>query len=356
MGHTLERAARDLACAIDGVDWDAGAAQTAVNSLSRGVRTADPAEIAAAAAVLEERIARSRLEDADGVAIAVISVGTLVEYGADPAPLAGLMRAKFPAVLRAARSFADRCLAHLPADEDSLEPLYEHALVEVDDLPVTRDNLRRHLTDDRPGGVALAYLERWSLAAVAAWTRHRPTLERATADPELVASARAMQRSPAGWTHTLLQVQLDAPWRVLCPVEERAFALRLDGVCTNFDLHTLVADKLVEAGLPGERAAEGIVAYLAGGPQPASSHATGGFNFYDHRALGHDLRKPTEVPREFWVWNEGVPTDVAVWRGMRTLFVGPQVYSRTWGVGRTFSALSATAILEQEIPWPGTDR
>lgn len=390
----LDAAIRDLTEAVSGVDWDAERVQENVQTILGEVEDASTDELDAALACLVDRIRAHEVADGDGTAHVAITAGTLVENGADAAPLARVLLEKIPEVLRAARRYADLCLADprtpaageddesLDEDEDSidddevladdldegeedwseeeaedwteedwseddedsdeLEEGGEGEITHVDQRPILREVFRDHLAEDRGGAAALAYLGSWTLPAIAAWTRDRDCLWRASQNEELVGLAERMFDSEAHWLRHLLGAQLDARWLVLCPLESRGFEVAVDGVVSNFDLHALLAAALIPLGIPGESNPPEITDYLSGrGPAPQQNHVVGSWNLYDHRAAGHDLRDGSRVPQKYWVWGEGIPNDVPTSDGRRILVVGPAAYVRTWGVGRTFSDLDA---------------
>ncbi|HUS30507.1 MAG TPA: hypothetical protein VMZ53_18485 [Kofleriaceae bacterium] len=334
---------------VNGIDWDAASVQADVHRMLAAVKRASQAALDAALATIVERLRISQLSDADGVAQVAISGGTLVEYGAAPRPLAEVMLSKLPAVLDAARHYADTCLADLPALDEDDEEEEPEGIAHVDERAIPRDVFRSHLETDRGGGCALVGLRNWALPAIAALTRDREMLRRACADAELRARANALRDSDAHWLPVLLGAELDTRWLALVPGEARGFHIRVDGIVSNFDLHTLVAAALIERGVAGKAPPKSLVAFLEGRAKDAAvSHIEGVWNYYDWRAAGYDLTR--SVPTERWVWNEGVPSDVPKFQDMRTLLIGPPPLQRTWNVGRTFSALAARVSVEEELP------
>jgi len=346
-------AAEALARAVDGVDWNAAQVDLACRRVLRAMAVADAGALDAALAILVDRLARGRVDDADGAAFAAISGGSLVERGADPAPLAEVLLARLPGVLAAARRFADGCLAQLGDDilaDGSVDRGGGEGGFDVDDRRIPLALFRAQLGGDRGGGAALAYLRQWTLPAVAALTRCRPLLERATTDGPLAAAAAALHRSDAGWLHVLLGVELDARWRVLLPLDGRGFEVVVDGVVSNFDLHALIAAALGGRGVATADNPPALVAYLrSGGAEPPRSYVAGSWNLYGPGAAGFDLRDPAGVPQEHWVWGEGGPRDVPRVGGVATILLGPAAYERTWSAGRTFAALAQDVRVVREL-------
>lgn len=352
-------AARELARAVDGVDWDAAQVEAAVAGLQTAAASeAGDAALDDALEVLVERLARARVDDCDGVAHLALSAGALAERGASARRLGTALVPHLVPVLRSARRYADRCLRELPADEDDDadgDEGYDAAgrddvLVVVDDRSVTREVFRSGLEEDRPGACALFHLERWVLPSVSALTRDRELLAGAVADGDLVAAVGAMVDSDAHWLDVLLGVELDQVWLVLCPSQGRGFRVTVDGVVDNFTLHALLADALGRCGIPTGSNPAGLVDFVRGvSDSRPRDHVEGSFNLYDYRAAGSDVTQPMGVPQPFWVWGEGRPHDVPFFDGTRTLVVGPPGYARSWSADRTFWALPAEVRVTEEL-------
>jgi len=90
------------------------------------------------------------LERADGTAHVAMGAGVLVEAGAPPRRLGEVLLAALPDVLRAARRYADRCLAGPPASSagespgGSGEEAPDDVLVAVDGHAIRRGTFRAH--------------------------------------------------------------------------------------------------------------------------------------------------------------------------------------------------------------------
>jgi hypothetical protein len=68
--------------------------------------------------------------------------------------------------------------------------------------------------------------------------------------------------------------------------------------------------------------------------------AVGAFNLWNWQGLLPDGSLPTGLNgKEHWIWNEGVPADVAPFEGQRVVLLGPSPYARTWNAGRFFPAM-----------------
>ncbi len=325
--HLLVSAAHDLCLAVDGVDWSAAEVRDCHDRLSAA--DVAPEILSEACGVLVERLKRSAVDDADGASQVAIAAGVLVERGAPAEPLARILRAHLSSVLLSARRFADRCLEGLaPPTEDGDEP-DDETLIQVDDRCISRELFRELLPLDRSGGCALVYLEQWVLPAIASLSRCRPEHLRAQADKVLREAATAMSTSAAHFLPLLLDAEMGQRWLVHLPAAGRAFEVELDGVASSFDLYTLIAEALAPLGMSGS------------------------WNFYDHRALGHDLANPGVVPHAYWIWGEGRPAHVVQASGQRTIVIGPAAYERSWDPRPVFSALPRSIKVIRELSSSG---
>jgi hypothetical protein len=347
----LTEIAADLTRAVDGIDWDASRVEVCCQRLVRESRLATPSEILDALDLLVDRLARATVDDADGVAHVAISAGTLVERGGPARRLGETLLGLAPAVLIAARRYADRCLAAMgPDSDDDAEGAEEDAVAYVDDRAIPRAIFRAGLDQDRPGAAALACLRQWTLPTVASLTRDRDLLHRAVSDARFSAAAEGLRRSEASWLHVLTGVQLEAPWMVLFPMLERGFRIVVDGVVSNFDLHALLADLLMPRGIPGTSNPPDVIAVIRGeSSECRRNYVAGSWNLYSYRAAAYDLSEARHVPHAHWVWGEGQPRDVPELDGVRTLLVGPSALERSWNAGRTFAALRAQVEVREEL-------
>jgi hypothetical protein len=318
------QAISELCVAVDGLDWDAARVQACVTQARECLPTSRALERDEALGLIAARLRSATVEAADGVAYAAITGGTLVEAGAHTRAFALALLARLPEVLRAARRFADTCLAPLRGLPDPWAGVdAAEVLSEVDGLPLTRAALREHVGADPAGASSLARLNEWVLPTVAALTRDRTMLVAALHDGPLVAAAAALRRSEASWLHRLLATQLEAPWRIALLEPRRVFEVRVDGVCTNFELQELVELALASVGVPTlGRSSDGAV--------------RGSFELLTWRALPF---LPGAVPAEHLVYGEGVPTDVPAFEGQRTLLATTPTALRTWRSTQPFSEL-----------------
>ncbi|MFC1609665.1 hypothetical protein ACFL6C_01780 [Myxococcota bacterium] len=342
--------ATELVEAVNGFDWDATRVGSLLDRMLPASHTASADERAAALEVLVERLRRAHVDDADGVAHVALACGTLVEHGASAGILGEVLLSSMPGVLVAARRYADWCVEPLRDVEDPWDGMSDDDVVtKVDGIPINRDRFRAGLAEDRGGAVALAYLDNWVLPSIAAFTHDRALLQRVSADPALSTAASSMAQSEAYWLHQLVSVQLDAPWRVVCPCEQRGFEIVVDGITSNFELHALVEDGLVARGLPGTPNSQEVLAMVRGSSGVTDRMMVRASLELYTPAAAPFLCDGADVPLDHVVWREGRPTDVPVLDGRRTLYAARGQIQRSWNAGRSFSQLYPRVEFAREL-------
>ncbi|MEW1777111.1 hypothetical protein [Streptomyces sp. NPDC086777] len=155
------------------------------------------------------------------------------------------------------------------------------------------------------------------------------------------AAAVADRSQRAAWVRDLAAVLDDEPLVVLHPPARRGYLLTMSGVGDNFQLHTLLADRLVgdaDQGLvPGERPARSwVVAATDGDPYLGPGNpALRRFRLFD----GHGA----------YVHPEGVPADIEPLDGTRVLVLHPPNGNYGMGVGRVFQDMIPTLGLDRVL-------
>jgi hypothetical protein len=145
----------------------------------------------------------------------------------------------------------------------------------------------------------------------------------------LMAAAEPVRQqiSAAHWLYGLLLVLDDEPLTVLHRPTGRGYHVAISGIGDNFQLHTLLAARLIgdeaEGMLPGQPPTAAMIAAATDGSDltPAGG-LTGQFNLVD----GYGQ----------WIWNEGRPADIPRLEGERVVVLDPPPYPRTWNAGRAY--------------------
>jgi hypothetical protein len=123
------------------------------------------------------------------------------------------------------------------------------------------------------------------------------------------------------------------------------FEFLMSGIADNFQLHTLLSERLVTPGhLPGNAPTpDAVAACLAQSPEaPYEYDAVGSFDLV--------------APDGSWIWNEAWPVDIPVVDGRRLLILDPPSYERRWHASRAFLGMTGELSLERRISEDGVKR
>ncbi|KAJ6782552.1 hypothetical protein PWT90_01380 [Aphanocladium album] len=143
-----------------------------------------------------------------------------------------------------------------------------------------------------------------------------------------------------------------APDELAAALRGLVYRMLADGVVSNFDLHALVGDVLVERGLPAPRNPPELIAYIKGESptRGADSSVAGQFQFYEWQAAAYDWEDgDKQHPAGHYVWGEGIPSGVPKFKDVPTLIVGPQTIRRSWNNARTFGGLKSNVTVTEEL-------
>ncbi|WP_405014729.1 hypothetical protein [Kitasatospora sp. NBC_01539] len=328
---TPARSVEQLAAAL--AAGDGPRSERAFAALLKAAGRARPAELAAAGPALAGLLPSLPPEPRG---LAAVLVGACVESGADPAACAGPVLTGLAGTLREAVRFS--VLWSAVSSDDPPEFSFEEA-----DGPGRADAATTALGGPEAPGVRAAVaargtLDSWERAAVAVLAHPAgraavPDRAALLADVDALGGAdrlRCLQYA--------LLVLDDEPLVVLHRPTGRGFALRMSGVGDTFQLHTLLADVLINGG------------HLAGtGPTAQAAALCRTDNVAPER-------RPTTTgsfnlcgPDGTWIWNEGTPQDIPVVDGVRLLVLDPPPYVRHWPAGRFFPGMAADLVLERVL-------
>ncbi len=153
------------------------------------------------------------------------------------------------------------------------------------------------------------------------------------------AAAVADQDEGARWLHGLTLVFDQEPLIVLDRDTRRGFALTASGIGDNYQLHTLLADRLIGRGrLPGQRPDKSWVAAASTGKQQTVSLAhpiVRRFRLYD--GLGAHINI------------DGWPADIPTIEGVRVIVLLPPDGVRGWNAGRAYPHMPPTLTVDREL-------
>jgi hypothetical protein len=249
--------------------------------------------------------------------------GALIELGADPAPLAPVLRARLAEVAGHAAEFAAAWAGLFPDEAlPEPDPAGMEAALERLDAAIAPDEAVR-LTESWFG------LHAWVRCATTLLQTSVQTRRECQADPGLRAAIGALdaRREDLGWLSVLLLVLDGEQLTVLHRATGRGWRATIGGIGDNFQLHVLLAAAL--SGELGVAVDPAWTAVAADAPYEAfGGQVTGVFNLVD--AYGG------------WIWNEGVPADIPLLDGARVVVLDPPPYVRTWENVRRFPMMTGS--------------
>ncbi|QIS16289.1 hypothetical protein F5544_42400 [Nocardia arthritidis] len=132
-----------------------------------------------------------------------------------------------------------------------------------------------------------------------------------------------------------LQVLDDEPLIVLHRATGTGYRMRISGMGDNFQLHTLVADALINGGHVTGEYAPSAEAVAACRDAEDMVPTIGSFLMY--------------APDGNRVWNEGTPADIPLTEGMRVLVLDPAPYPHHWPAGRFFPSMPGELALTEVL-------
>lgn len=272
-----------------------------------------------------------------------IGCGAIVEDGADP--LRGLppLLARTREALVGAAPFIEAC--QKAAKESGDGPEHPEECVEAFGGQVAEQMPRE--------AAALDAVPRLCQAMTAFLARSMEARRIARADEALVAACKELPFDPGfvEFLKMLLQVLDQEEMVVLYPKLGRGYRIRVSGIGDNFQLHTLLADALIgdpdQGWLPGGRPDSRVAALAKDASftqeEAEKLTAVGSFNLVNWQGLQPDgtLPEGQRSGHEHWIWNEGIPADIAPFEGTRIILLSPPPYQRAWGGGRVFPGMKA---------------
>ena len=276
-----------------------------------------------------------------------VLVGAFVESGAAPLSLSGVLPERAVRAMDYYQLFFTawgEATGGQPLPDRNGSP----TMTEVVDTLVA-DAKRRGLSEDAARSIALSWfdLEHW-LKPMITLMAIREFRDAMTHRDEVRAGAAAITKGAASaeWVHGLALVLDDEPLIVLDPVSGSGFRLTISGVGDNFQLHTLVADRVTGApeqgllaGVPPEPA--WVTAATDGAPGPFSPEVPilRRFRMFD----GHGA----------YIYPEGRPSDIEPLDGTRVVVLHPPNGNYGWQNGRTYSHMTPTVTLDQVMTQAG---
>lgn len=259
--------------------------------------------------------------------------GALVETGTDPGPTGVEILRRLRTMGRGAIVFArawERTGGGTPPDPDAITAAAE-----------TRVAAELHA--DAPGATMCWWTIRRHGLAAKTMLSQPSVRSHLRQDPSLHAELRAVANQLSDpltefdEIRALLHMAEATSALVMDRETGRAFRVLFDGIGDNFQLHTLLADALIEPhGLPGHRPdPRWSAAFKNSEPDPAAQTVRGWWNLVAHDGT--------------WVWNEGVPAEIPTVEGERLLVLDEQPYPRSWNARRRHPQVRGWLEVESEL-------
>jgi hypothetical protein len=314
---------------------DEDAVQRELTRLRHGFRQAFIEDIDMAAGLLADVL--SEVPPGRDAIVAVL-IGACVERGADPRVCAQPILEQARVAIDGAVDFCNRW----PLEEGETYPQ------QVGETPP--GELYEPLGGIDDPAARAAVIGWWTLpiwqSAVAAVLSYKDVRKRLLPDDEFFWRARDVAATTGVGTFLAqsLAVVDDARLVVVHRPTLEGFEFVMSGIADNFQLHTLLAGRLVSPGhLPGVAPSpEAVTACLAAPGAAYEYDGVGSFNLV--------------APDGTWIWNEGWPCDIPLVENSRLLILDPPPYERTWHAARAFVGMSAQLNLERRISEDGVKR
>lgn len=276
--------------------------------------------------------------------LAVVA-GALVEQGASPMALAEVLPER---VLVALASYLalERIWDQTTQDRPlpAFEPPFDQAVMREIEEKLVAYAREQGRSEQKLRQLAYAWfsLDDWINPLIAAMTSSREFRGAMTWREDIADGAKRLEHRSAGapWLHGLCLVCDDEPLIVLDPTSGRGFRLTMSGVGDNFQLHTLLADRLMTPAHGGLLAApppepSWVQAATTAPPGSCATPITRRFRLFD----GHGD----------YVYPEGWPADIQPLDGTRVLVLHPANGSFRWSNGRAYVGMVPTLTLDREI-------
>ncbi|MEZ4405045.1 MAG: hypothetical protein R3A52_00950 [Polyangiales bacterium] len=266
--------------------------------------------------------------------------------GLDPQGLAE-MQAELGLILRA-----------FPPERTHVVALIAGAIVEFggapEDLPgVIYDRLAemREARDPAEDEALPECFYPFEQAAMAALSRS-PGLRRTLPQRARLLACEKCYEDRYGFLGKMLAVLDDEPLYVVDVPTGRAWRLRIGGVADNFQLHTLLRGALAGDGpdrIAGEAPDPAALAESIDAPVTGAYAMRSRWQLSNGFALLADGKVDSEDYQRNWIWNEGVPEDIAVLDGARVVLIEPGLIERSWNAGRVFQGMPGRLDVEARL-------
>ncbi len=280
--------------------------------------------------------------------------GSLVERGGSPEIGGEALVARLPEILSQAIEYYELCLEKIEPnnpdkEEDAEQPdLYEVARSSIREIYQTHpEAVSGYLAEEGLSLGVIAHLGRSKkMRAVA---RTFPNALKFSNDRDTILSG-----SRSFLTKMLLTLD-DEPFLILHPEQGKGYRVTVSSIPDNFQLHTVLMGNLLgdpsEGWLDGKGFDLAKIRYAMTFCSPENRpHMTGAFNLWNWTGLNADGTLPdARKNSDHWIWNEGVPVDIAPFEGVRVVIIGPPPYQRNWSGGLIFADMFSEFVINEKL-------
>jgi hypothetical protein len=308
---------------------------------------------ASALAILADAISTAPLPRAAYLALVA---GAFIEKGTDPTVASASLRARFMDAITLALPFLTACDAALLEAQRAQGAQAEQADEGFDRQAVdaVAARVRAQMPENANAWKALDLLQSAMLAAL---SKSKTLRKRAHDDQTLLDGVASLKSYDFMCLERMLQVLDDEKVIVLYPSLKRGYEVRIAGIGDNFQLHTLLADRLLgderKGWLPGVRPDAKVAALARDAtfdPEKTPT-AYGSFNLLNWYGLNTDGSVGEGTGNSSaWIWNEGIPADIAPFEKTRVILLTPPPYARSWNAGRFFPSMVGELELARQLP------
>jgi hypothetical protein len=310
------------------------AVQEFINSI-RGLPLNDATEAVGSLAALFD------LKDVSRAGFVALLCGAIVEQGCNPLVIAQPLTKRLQSLLEMAVEFNEAFIAETPESARGDEACADAAL---------REQLASRMPERYAAWEGLKQFWRPAIAVFSS----SPESRAAARDLCRLAAKIAEDHEGGHWLRLMLSVLDDEPIIVIEPETKLGILARISGVVENFHLNILLMDGFPQLDPSAVARVSKSAAEVARGEGPQSTDETvhGVWNLYTWKGVvaGGRLSDPKDIRSEdSWIWNEGIPEDIPIFKGRRAILLGPQSYVRTWQSQRMFAGLAASFRIERSL-------
>jgi hypothetical protein len=332
---TLEAAVDEIAAAFEARNVEQ--LENATQRLIGAVRKAKPEEIQPATVRLAAFV--DRLSYAPGGQLGKI-VGNMAAMGTDPRPVLPVLVERACAAMEDAARFAQTYQDAFGEEPPSTED--ESAIAATIEM-FAAAAVGRGMDEDTADLLVQAWFAGDSCVQPVLFLCQRADVRAALPQRDRLRAAIEPVReqlATAHWLHGLLLVLDDVALTVVDRTTGRGYRVTIGGIGDNFQLHTLLAARLIgnpsQGWLKGTPPTPAMVAAAdgTGDPEPPGS-ILGQFNLLDVNGK--------------WLWNEGRPSDIPVTDGERVVVIDPPAYARSWNAGRAYPLMTPTMRVDRQL-------